>query len=176
MTAMKNTIALLLMACFILNISGAHLFFTFQKSEVKAEMKRLLKSDLKNDQLSVFTFQIGGKEYNELGWEGDDEFVWNGEMYDVIEKTTANGIITIHCINDKKETELIRNFEKLNKDASNSKNKAVLMMKLLSNCFITAAISEMRMKIVDASVKSFFPPDFISTVKADVLTPPPQLA
>jgi len=49
----------------------------------------------------------------ELNWKEENEFEYNGEMYDVakIEKTGSD--IFIYCIRDEMEEQLISNFEKV---------------------------------------------------------------
>ena len=42
-----------------------------------------------------------------FAWDGDDEFSFDGAMYDVLSREVKNGAITFHCIGDQKETSLL---------------------------------------------------------------------
>lgn len=80
-------------------------------------MKRTIKAGLKDDEMQVFIFS--NSEYENLAWQNRKEFIIENTMYDVV-KSQAYGIdsIKIHCINDKKETELFANLS--NKVEQNS--------------------------------------------------------
>jgi len=138
-------------------------------------MKRsLLHSDNKEVDLLVFSLN-DKKNIEKLEWEEDDEFELNGEMYDVIEKKTQNGKLIIRCLNDKKETELIKNYEKINKE-DNSKNRTALLLKLLDNTSNSPVTIELFIKNILKPVKISLCSIAISSCYYDVLTPPPRIS
>ena len=47
----------------------------------------------------------------EIYWEEKGkEFMFKGEMYDVVKTKTVNGKVMLYCINDKKEKALVDNY------------------------------------------------------------------
>jgi hypothetical protein len=139
-------------------------------------MKKLLRLHANNEEQEVFIFSLNGKNNIEkLQWEGDDEFYLNGEMYDVIESKIINGKLVIRCISDKKETALIKNYEKITKE-NNSKSKSALLLKLVSSCYLATEDKEPILKYTPVPSNIYFASEFLSSQVLDVLTPPPQAA
>jgi hypothetical protein len=103
---------------------GYHLIFNHQLSAVKSEMKAFLKSQ--KDYKDVVQLSLNEKESKQVYWENENEFRYNGEMYDVIEKKIKGSQIVIRCIPDKKETALLNEYQKNNK--SNSSNLTLLQL------------------------------------------------
>jgi hypothetical protein len=103
---------------------GYHLIFNHQLSAVKSEMKAFLKSQ--KDYKDVVQLSLNEKESKQVYWENENEFRYNGEMYDVIEKKIKGNQIVIRCIPDKKETALLNEYQKNNK--SNSSNLTLLQL------------------------------------------------
>ena len=172
---LKKLFSILLLSCLLFNTAGYHLIFYIRQAEIKAEMKRsLLHSDNKEVDLLVFSLN-DKKNIEKLEWEDDDEFELNGEMYDVIEKKTQNGKLIIRCINDKRETELIKNYEKINKEG-NSKNRTALLLKLLDNTSASPVTIELFIKNILKPAKVSFCSIAISSCYHDVLTPPPRVS
>ena len=112
------------------------------------------------------------KTIAQLEGEGD-EFSLNGEMYDIIEKKIVNGKLVIRCISDRKETAMIKKYQKLNKE-NNSKSKSALLLKLVSGSYLAATNSEFIMEYTISPSKIYFHAQIISSQASDVLTPPPQ--
>lgn len=87
-----------------------------------------------NDLSGVDKFQFSVKDYKTLlNWKNEREFEYNNKMYDVIKIESNSEIITIHCIWDEQEDELIANFEKhFHRNALKDK------LQLVQNSLITA--------------------------------------
>jgi len=87
---------------------GFHYVFHVQLSNQKAQMKAsLLQSRNRQHTLEL---SFSKEEALDLQWEGDDEFKWKGEMYDVIVKKTDKGRLVVTCISDKEEEKLLSNY------------------------------------------------------------------
>jgi len=67
----------------------------------------------------VIEFSFDNNELDQLEWENDHEFRYNDEMYDVIEKRIESGKLSVRCIADKKETQLLTEYQKTHKSNSN---------------------------------------------------------
>lgn len=68
-------------------------------------MERHILSLSANDELTAIESTAG------IQWEEkDEEFSLHGEMYDIVRSDTIAGTVTYYCVNDKKEAELIKNY------------------------------------------------------------------
>src|SRR6185295_12150122 len=84
---LKKLIVIFLSVCFLLNITGYHIIFYLRQEEIKAEMRAAIRMQAYSEDETDFVFSVNDKQsMSQLEWEGDDEFSFNGEMYDVIEK------------------------------------------------------------------------------------------
>src|SRR5689334_24395148 len=104
----KKLIVIFLSFCFLLNITAYHLIFYFRQEKIKTEMREGIRMQRYSEHETDFTFSLNDKRsIDQLAWEGDDEFSFNGEMYDVIEKKNENGRLIIRAIADNRETDLL---------------------------------------------------------------------
>jgi predicted transcriptional regulator len=139
-------------------------------------MKKLLLLHTGNKDEERFVFLLNDKKSIEkLEWEGDNEFSLDGEMYDVIEKKIQDGKLIIRCINDKKETVLVKNYEKLNHE-NNSKSKSALLLKLLDSSYLPEVNNLVYINCNLALLHISFQQGIFSSYRKDVLTPPPQVS
>jgi len=76
-------------------------------------MKAFLRGEKNHRDVTKISFSKSELEL--LHWEDEQEFHYNGEMYDVIEKQVNGDKIVILCIADKKETSLLHEYQKNNK-------------------------------------------------------------
>jgi hypothetical protein len=105
---MKKLIVIFLLVCFLLNITGYHIIFYLRQQEIKAEMRTAIRVQTCSGDETDFVFLLSDKQsMKQLDWEGDDEFSYKGEMYDVIEKKITDGKLIIRSIADKQETALL---------------------------------------------------------------------
>jgi hypothetical protein len=89
-----------------MNVSFERSFFL-----VKKEMKLALKKGVPEDQR--IQFQFSRKEYKELIWVKSNEFILNGNYFDVISSNLKNGEYYLNCISDQQETILFKDLNKL---------------------------------------------------------------
>ncbi len=92
-----------------------------------------------------FYFADNSTEKDKPDWEGDDEFEYKGEMYDVITKTKdANGIKVV-CIRDAQEERLLDKYKDWIKTNTGSSKKNTALVKLITAAFI---IPEQKQQVV----------------------------
>lgn len=124
--------------------------------------------------LTIFFVQTNdSKALAQFAWEGENEFHYNNEMYDVIEKRAEGGHLLIRCISDKKETALIKDFQKAGSDQSRQKSN--LLSNLISLQYIKPAINEIA---INNGIKNTFSATYTFFLKEQIktiLTPPPQV-
>ena len=82
-------------------------------------MRAFLKTKKHPDALNIC---VTRDECKQLEWEDENEFRYQGQMYDVIEKKIAGAILILHCISDKKETALLLEYQKNTKRHSSTSN------------------------------------------------------
>jgi len=170
---MKKIIAFILLVCLFFNLSGYHLFFYLRKQELKTDMKEFLRSSAINKDIEQFVFSLDKDLVAGVEWEGENEFRLNGEMYDVVEKKVEDNKIVIRCISDKKETALLKKYEKINHE-DNSKSRSALLVKLISSFYLSVANNVICINNNLALLHISFQQEIISSFRHDVLTPPPQ--
>ena len=177
-TSMKKIVAFLLLTAFFLNIIGYHFLFQIQQHSLKVNMKEYLS--LKDIQSAIeLNFSLSDKSaFSKLEWEDEKEFRMNGELYDVIEKRKENGKLIIVCIKDKKETHLVSNYDKLNKEAQgdlSSKSKSTILLNLIAGIFIQNELPVISIPGFVNKKPSTILDDLISSGMKEILVPPPQV-
>jgi len=50
-------------------------------------------------------------DYSKLEFEGDDEFIYEGKLYDIIQQKKENGKIILYCYHDKEEENAIKDYD-----------------------------------------------------------------
>jgi hypothetical protein len=81
---------------------------------------------IKENHKDVFQIILSTKETSQLHWEDENEFRYQGKMYDVLEKKCKGNQILFRCIADEKETALLHEYQKNNKQSSS--NSIVLQL------------------------------------------------
>ncbi len=142
-------------------------------------MRSLLRSNPNQFEQTVFEFDLvnGQPTASSFEWEEEeDEFRYNGSIYDVIEKKITGTLLYIRCINDKDETAIIKKMEDLQRTGrGNNKPGALPMQQLLSlllfdqhnSCESNTLFSPLHHN--DHYFESFTP------VIIDILAPPPRM-
>jgi len=115
---------------------GHHILFHLQQAGIKAEMKRQVKLQLSKSETENFIFALDNQEpFGNLNWDGDLEFNFNGEMYDVISKRIEGNKLIVQCINDKKETALVNKLCDSWKENDRSNKMANELFQILQTLF-----------------------------------------
>lgn len=99
----QRIIGIILMFAVFFNLAGFQITFSILKFEAKLQMKNYLRNHLYSaDEIQNFSLN---NPVN-MNWHNKNEFEYNGEMYDVIEKTSDKLIV----IKDEKEGKLKQTF------------------------------------------------------------------
>jgi hypothetical protein len=116
---LKKIIAVILLLVFLYNVSGYYIWFKLEQYNIKSEIRN--NSEIKA--LTLIIIPLNGK--SGLVWTEDNkEFIYHGEMYDVVKVKTGNNSKYYYCINDKKEKQLLTDFIK--KDSSQKKSENII--------------------------------------------------
>ena len=108
--------------------------------------------------------------------DDDDEFMYNGKMYDVVRHETKGDTVIYHCINDTKEDAL---FANLNTEVKKNMNTAPVKHKtqqILNKTSISLFYEELKNEHSNISYSFNYPINYIVTISHyyDVITPPPK--
>jgi hypothetical protein len=149
-------------------IAGYHFYFSLQLWQVKKEMKESLAT-VNRSSLQVFHFTKA--DYANICWEEENEFSLDGSMYDLIEKHESNGVISITCIADKKETSLLA-AQLHTKQQSN--NSSLIIIKLISIPFVLKDLNQ-SLIIINKTEKQFCSSaNLFSSFHPDAFPQPPK--
>ena len=108
-----------------------------------------------------------------LHWEGNDEFSFDGQMYDVVEKKIEDGKIMIRCIADKKETALVNKLND-NSNGNEKDNKIVNeLFQFLQTLFHNSKSEDLAFGEL-VKCKCHFPIERLQFQIKKIPTPPPQ--
>jgi hypothetical protein len=165
----QKLIAILLLACLCFALLGYHLVFYFQLETVKSEMKAFLQKQ--KDLKDVIQLSLTNEESEQLHWEDENEFRYQGEMYDVIEKKAFKDQLLIRCIPDKKETSLLNEYQRNSKpDTSHS-----VIVQLITAPFVLPAAHTLEPpeKIIEKNFTDFS--SSLQNLASAVFLPPPDV-
>lgn len=160
-----------------LNISGYHFLYILRRMELKQSMKEYLLLHPESESITEFRFPLDNSSMAEMPeWENSHEFWFNGELYDLVEKRTEKNQLVIRCINDKKESAVVKMIEKIDKENrgdATSKSKSAFLLKVVHSFFISGVISTIH-KPGSLSQFSHFNVSYTFPANREVLTPPPR--
>ena len=106
---LKYIVVISLLVLLFLQTGGSYIIFCTELFEARHEATEYvngLQSD--REKVTTLTFQLheGKIAASDLVFEDDDEFSYQGKMYDVISTEKYKDHITFRCYTDSKETEL----------------------------------------------------------------------
>ncbi len=140
-------------------------------------MKRMMRRQVRSRDEVVFSFSLTEQNRHQIPeWEDENEFRFQGKMYDVIGKKEVNGKLIVRCISDDKETELINKYEDLldKQMGKGSKQRTAALIKLFTSPY-TIPSTFLQTAIINPIRKQFprLEPGIVAACR-DVLTPPPR--
>lgn len=128
---LKRFISFILLFIFIYNIGGYYIWFRLEQYNIQSE----IQNGSQKKELTLISVPLNDK--SSIIWtEENKEFIYHGEMYDVVKIKTINNINYYYCINDKKEKQLITDFIK--KDSLQKKSENIIQ-KVIDNIYQTQA-------------------------------------
>lgn len=114
---MKRYFVLALLSLVLFYSASHYLLFLYQRHEVRQSIKQQIKQNIPEQSLLTLTFQDNSKDWCEIVWLNDHEFIYQDQFYDVISKDCGvQGQIILKCINDKQEERLFQNLDILIND------------------------------------------------------------
>ena len=167
---MRKLVAILLLCCLLVVTSGYHIFYHYHLAEAKREMRQQL---LQLPGANVTQLLFSGGEMVTLGWEGNNEFRYHGEMYDVISIEKKGGHFLVRCVADGKETALLAQYAKAQQQSgTNASTKSIL--KLLNVHFLPSSVAFLQTPDVKNSKPESCFHSWLPHPTQPIVTPPPQ--
>lgn len=141
-------------------------------------MRSRLRSDPSQFDLTVFEFELqnGAPVASSFEWEEDgDEFRYNGSIYDVVEKKITGNKLWIRCMDDKKEANIIKRIEDLQKKERGNKSPgSVPMQQLLSLLLFDQDNRNETIKLISVLQHIDHYIDSFNMIVIDIQSPPPR--
>ena len=119
---MKRTASVILLFIFLFNTIGYYSLFLILNSENKAEIAQMMQSGQHLETVRIHKSELK----NVVFTEGEEEFSYKGEMYDVKEISAEGDYVIFYCISDHTEKQLLaglQTHEKNNTDPNSSPGK-----------------------------------------------------
>lgn len=101
----KQIISILLVFSLVMPVIFQIGLLFYHKSEVKKEIRRSLEEVVHNDDLVLMEFS-DIEIHSQLKWEHEHEFMYQGEMYDVVYREQQGDKHLLWCYHDRKEKEI----------------------------------------------------------------------
>ena len=168
---LKKTTLIILISVLAYSQSGYYFVMHYFQSEQKEIIKEKIITQLNDEALQVITLT----DDKEIYWEEKgEEFLFKGEMYDVVKTKTVNGKVMLYCINDKKEKELVDNYNLVTKQNSSSDKKGKNSVDNSFNLFIYKAETNDGLVAIRDSNKYYSIEPHLTEGVDDNTSPPPK--
>lgn len=175
---MKKVVSIFLLSIFLFNTVGYYVFFKIAQHQIKSEIKKEIKLNLNPSELTAIHFSLS--EIENIHWlKKGKEFIYNNQMFDIVKRTSDDGIVTFYCINDKQEKKLFENLEEQilkqieqNKNSKSNSSKKGGDHQIKTSFFETVSFSI----VPQVSIIKFTPyNEQYTSVVTSITTPPPQI-
>ena len=106
---MKKISTGIIILLFLFTSGGYYLFFRAMQYQARQEISQKIKKGVNENDLTLIVAPLnGGKE---ISWtKPGKEFLYKGEMYDVVKTETRGQKKYYYCINDTKEKQLVARY------------------------------------------------------------------
>ena len=173
----RKTFTLFLLLIILVQVIGYYFAFRLRQVEVRREVYSYLKSHTSDKNLTHFQLRLINGQFTDerFSWENENEFEFAGKMYDVIERTVTGNNVVLHCLEDKKETELVKAFEETQRSQTQqSKNRTASLLQILSIMYLPVQVESVSPDSISAQHIFISYSSSVIERATDILTPPPQ--
>jgi len=128
---MKKAAVILILGLIMFQMIGVFMLFNVKQNHIRQNVKMQIKAGVPDSALTILTFD--NEKATSLKWIHNHEFVYKGQMYDVVKTIKSRNETTYFCLPDHQETKLFSNLKKLvgnelAKDKTNSGNKTIVFV------------------------------------------------
>lgn len=173
---MKKVVSIFLFFCIVVPSVTTYSWLQYKKYQVKKHVKHQILAGL--DQSALVLLKFTNNESSELRWEHDQEFEYNGQMYDVVNSIEKRDSIYYWCWRDHEETKLINQLKivvanALGNDQQNKENQNRLLDFFKILYFSESSIAQGFYQKTEKENYPYFA-NWVSIIIAPQ-TPPPKL-
>ena len=157
----------------IYSLGGYYFVMINTQEKLKENIKEKIVRKVAGNEIDTISFTDNRER---IYWETDEdnEFSFNDEMYDVVKTKTVNGKVMLYCINDKKEKELVDNYNLVTKQNSSSDKKGKNTVDNTFNFFIYQAEKNDGLVAIRDSNKYYSIEPHLTEGVDDNTSPPPK--
>jgi hypothetical protein len=167
---LKKIIPFILLVIFIANLEGPYLLFLIRQKNNLININAEIHKNIKDELLTLIIIPL--EKISQIHWiRKNVEFTHEGKMFDVVRTKTSNGLRYFYCINDKKEKQLIADYQK-KCDQKNKSKKTI--SKVSSNSFVFSSFAYVITLVVQIHLYNNSTLDYKSRI-SDILSPPPRI-
>lgn len=142
---MKRLMAIFLLLFFMLNTFGIIGYFYYTRSQIRAEMKVLMKSNIPKEKIIILKIANNSKYFIRIHKK---EFRYEGKLYDIIKEIKKNYFTIFYCINDEKEEQLMESYSKIFQSSDDGIITLKYAGKVLKNIFFPLFIEKEKNNII----------------------------
>jgi len=160
-----------------MQVMGYYIVFRVRQLELQTEVKIYLRSHANDRHLTHFEFSTrnGRIVHEQFQWVENNEFQFAGKMYDVIDLREKGEKIILSCLEDKKETELVKSFAATQQEESRTgKNTSLSLLQLFSNLYVINEVEGLPLSPQQSPNSYSEYQAFLINRNSEILTPPPQ--
>ncbi len=125
-----------MLVVFIFNAIGYVALYEYQNFQNEQNVAAILRGVYRKPDL--VNFELNHSEFEQLRLQaGNNEFIYQGNTYDIVSVKTQHGKHILSCYNDKNEKSLKNQYKNLARENGNSdkSSKGVLLKKALTDVY-----------------------------------------
>ena len=160
---------------FLFSLLGWYPSYYLLRKSIKREMKQRIAAtkDDSNSRYFIFT----NEQYANLNWTEENEFRYDGEMYDIISEEKSEHGVLLYCFHDTRDSWLYDELTRQHDNNSANSGKANNMQRLLQSVHIVYTVPERPELICQICSREFnfdYRRSYTSHI-SDVCSPPPEV-
>jgi hypothetical protein len=169
---MKKLLSIVLIFVFFYSIMGFYLNFEIEQYQIKEEIKEKIINNLPENELTLV--KISSADSKKVTWmEDGKEFRFKGNMFDVVRSKTWDDTTYYYCFDDKNESKLFVNLDKLVKEQTDNSRSRTTQKKQDNPCFFHELLFTRSLPPTPVVYFDYF--SWYKSVDTDVLSPPPRI-
>lgn len=154
---------------------GYYTAFLIKRTQLKKEMKAFIKSKAGSENTQKLVLSMD-QYTTSIDFIEENEFIYNGHLYDLVNKETSENRMILYCISDEKEEMLMETANEYfcqNHDQNSSSNKQNNILKHIIKDYLSFQVIK---TFKSAYIKLFFKPYSVSFLDVNIIpsSPPPK--
>jgi hypothetical protein len=110
MLTLRRIVTFFIISAIVWNSGGYYFYFKVLQAGIREEMER---EAMKAEECDLIPIEFSFENFAGIIWvKKDKEFIRDGELYDVVRILKSDRSVTLYCINDTREKQLLADFHK----------------------------------------------------------------